>query len=104
MRFVASITASVALSVPVLAFPAAVDVKRAPSSLDITLSQVSNTLVKAVVQNTGSDELSFVHLNFFKDDAPVKKVAVYRDGKEELDSFADQIVHFSTLTLRLSRI
>ncbi|KAL2001704.1 hypothetical protein VTN02DRAFT_1372 [Thermoascus thermophilus] len=82
MRLVASITALVALSVPVLAFPAAVDVKRAPSSLDITLSQVSNTLVKAVLRNTGSAEVSFVRLNFFKDDAPVKKVAVYRDGSE----------------------
>ncbi|KAL2220889.1 neutral protease II [Thermoascus aurantiacus ATCC 26904] len=80
MRLVASLTALVALSVPV--FPAAVNVKRASSYLEITLSQVSNTLIKAVVQNTGSDELSFVHLNFFKDPAPVKKVSVYRDGSE----------------------
>lgn len=84
MRLVASLTALVALSVPV--FPAAVNVKRASSYLEITLSQVSNTLIKAVVQNTGSDELSFVHLNFFKDPVPVKKVSVYRDGKEQFRS------------------
>ncbi|KAJ5584790.1 uncharacterized protein N7459_004590 [Penicillium hispanicum] len=45
------------------------------SALDVTLSQLSDTRIKAVVQNTGGDEVTFVHLNFFRDGAPVKKVA-----------------------------
>jgi deuterolysin len=50
------------------------------SGLDVTLSQVSDTRIKAVVKNTGNEEVTFVHLNFFRDSAPVKKVAVYKDG------------------------
>jgi deuterolysin len=50
-------------------------------TLDVTLSQVHNTQIKAVVKNTGTAEVTFVHLNFFKDGAPVKKVSVYRNGK-----------------------
>lgn len=50
------------------------------SGLDVTLSQVSDTRIKAVVKNTGNEDVTFVHLNFFRDSAPVKKVAVYKDG------------------------
>lgn len=50
------------------------------SGLDVTLSQVSDTRIKAVVKNTGTEDVTFVHLNFFRDSAPVKKVAVYKDG------------------------
>lgn len=50
------------------------------SGLDVTLSHISDTRIKAVVKNTGSEDVTFVHLNFFRDSAPVKKVAVYKDG------------------------
>lgn len=50
------------------------------SRLGVTLSSVGDTRVKAVVRNVGQDEVTFVHLNFFGDKAPVKKVTVYQDG------------------------
>lgn len=49
------------------------------SALDVTLSQVKDTRIKAVVKNTGSQDVTFMHLNFFRDSAPVKKVAVYQN-------------------------
>ncbi|KAJ5690885.1 hypothetical protein N7462_005277 [Penicillium macrosclerotiorum] len=52
------------------------------SGLDVTLSQISDTRIKAVVKNTGAEEVTFVHLNFFHDSAPVKKVTVYQDENE----------------------
>lgn len=50
------------------------------SGLDVTLSSVGDTRVKAVVRNVGQEEVTFVHLNFFGDQAPVKKVTVYQNG------------------------
>jgi deuterolysin len=50
------------------------------SGLDVTLSKVGNTRIKAVVKNVGKEEATFVHLNFFRDAAPVKKVAVFRNS------------------------
>ena len=51
------------------------------TSLDVTLSQVSNTRIKAEVKNTGHEDLTIVHLNFFGDTAPINKVSVFRNGK-----------------------
>jgi deuterolysin len=42
---------------------------------------VDNTRIKAVVTNTGHDDVTFVHLNFFRDSAPVKKVTIYQNGR-----------------------
>lgn len=50
------------------------------AGLDITLSRVSDTRIKAVVKNTGKEDVTFVHLNFFRDSAPVKKVNVFKNG------------------------
>lgn len=50
------------------------------SGLDVTLSSVRDTRIKAVVRNVGQEEVTFVHLNFFGDKAPVKKVTVYQNG------------------------
>lgn len=50
------------------------------SALYVTLGQLSDTRIKAVVQNVGENEVTFVHLNFFRDNAPVKKVSVYQNG------------------------
>jgi deuterolysin len=70
--------AFLAIAQNVYAFPIEVD---QASALDVTLSRVSDTRIKAVVKNTGAENVTFVHLNFFRDSAPVKKVAVYRNGK-----------------------
>ncbi|THC92919.1 hypothetical protein EYZ11_007589 [Aspergillus tanneri] len=55
---------------------------RSDSGLDVALSQVANTRIKAVVKNVGKEEATFVHLNFFSDAAPVQKVAVFRNNTE----------------------
>lgn len=54
----------------------------AAPSLSVKLSQIDNTKVKAVVTNDGKEDVDFVHLNFFKDSAPVKKVNVFRGSKD----------------------
>lgn len=81
MRFTTMSAAFLALAQNVYALPVESDL----SALDVTLSQVSDTRIKAVVKNTGAENVTFVHLNFFRDSAPVKKVAVYRESKFEID-------------------
>ncbi|PLB46386.1 hypothetical protein P170DRAFT_427708 [Aspergillus steynii IBT 23096] len=75
MRF--TLSTLLALVPGLLAAPLEV---RDNASLDVTLSQVGNTRIKAVVKNTGKEEVTFVHLNFFKDSAPIQKVALYRNA------------------------
>lgn len=57
-----------------------VKVDKTPS-FDVTLSQVDNTRIKAVVTNTDHDDVTFVHLDFFGDSAPVKKVTIHQNGR-----------------------
>jgi deuterolysin len=59
-----------------------VDIKTSTAGLQVTLSQINNTRIKAVVQNTGSEEVTFMHMNFFKDASPVKKVSIFRNNDE----------------------
>ncbi|KAJ5247795.1 hypothetical protein N7468_002778 [Penicillium chermesinum] len=47
-------------------------------TLEVKLSQTDNTLIRARVRNTGKEDVTFVHLNFFRDPAPVQKVDIYR--------------------------
>ncbi|KAJ5097851.1 hypothetical protein N7532_004852 [Penicillium argentinense] len=79
MRFTALSAACLALAQHVYALPVETS---ETSALDVTLSHVSDTRIKAIVKNTGAENVTFVHLNFFHDSAPVKKVAVYQDGNE----------------------
>ncbi|KAF7717780.1 Penicillolysin [Penicillium ucsense] len=79
MRFTVLSTTLLALAQYTYAVP--VEAAKA-DALDVTLSHVSDTRIKAVVKNTGKEEITFVHLNFFRDSAPVKKVAVYKDNQE----------------------
>lgn len=81
MRFTTLSTAFLALAQNVYAFPIESDL----SALDVTLSQVSDTRIKAVVKNTGAENVTFVHLNFFRDSAPVKKVSVYRESEFDIN-------------------
>ncbi|EAW10799.1 putative penicillolysin/deuterolysin metalloprotease [Aspergillus clavatus NRRL 1] len=76
MQLTVLASAILALAQGALAIPA-----KAPA-LDVTLSQIDNTRVKAVVKNTGAEEVTFVHLNFFRDAAPVKKVSLFRNATE----------------------
>ena len=78
MRFLPASSLLLALAPTLNAIP--VEVPASAPGLDVTLSQVGNTRIKAVVKNTGSEEVTFVHLNFFKDAAPVQKVSLFRNG------------------------
>lgn len=49
-------------------------------AIDVTLRQIDNTLIKATVTNNGKEDIKFLHLNFFPDKGPVKKVDIYQDG------------------------
>ena len=99
MRFTAISAACLALAQHVYAMP--VDAEKV-SALDVTLSHVSDTRIKAVVKNTGAENVTFVHLNFFRDSAPVKKVAIYQDGK--LAFFLVNNPTFNGLRLGISTI
>lgn len=79
MRVTTFSAALMALAQCVCALPVDID---QVSGLDVTLSQVGHTRIKAVVKNAGNEEVTFVHLNFFRDGAPVKKVAVFKDSND----------------------
>ncbi|KAF9892074.1 hypothetical protein FE257_002480 [Aspergillus nanangensis] len=80
MHFTNVVAALAALTPSVIAVP--VDAGAKSPALDVSLSQVGNTRIKAVVKNTGSEEVTFVHLNFFHDSAPVKKVSLFSNESE----------------------
>lgn len=79
MHLVSFFAAVLVLAQQARTFPAKVN--RGPL-LNVTLSQMDNTQIKAAVKNIGQEELTFVHLNFFRDSAPVKKVAVYQNSMD----------------------
>ncbi|CAG7960558.1 unnamed protein product [Penicillium nalgiovense] len=79
MRFAALSTVLLAIAQHVQALPVETD---GTPALDITLSRVTDTRIKAVVKNSGSEDVTFVHLNFFRDAAPVKKVNVFKNDDE----------------------
>ncbi|PGH12017.1 hypothetical protein AJ79_04526 [Helicocarpus griseus UAMH5409] len=84
MRSLSSILAVAAFTASALAGVMPPASRRAEDSpeLDVQLTQVDGTTVKAIVTNKGDKELNILNLNFFKDAAPVKKVAVYNQGVE----------------------
>lgn len=57
--------------------------KRAPA-LDVKLSAQGNTLVKAVITNTGASDINLLNKGTFLDKAAVEKVTVSSDGKSQL--------------------
>ena len=77
MRF-ATVSAALAAFASTAAAVPVSDAASASPSLSVKLSQIDNTRVKAVVTNSGKEDVDFVHLNFFRDSAPVKKVSVFR--------------------------
>lgn len=78
MRVAALSTVLLALVQHVFTLPVEADTK--VPALGVTLSHVSDTRIKAVVKNIGNEEVTFVHFNFFRDSAPVKKVSIYQNG------------------------
>ncbi|KLJ06401.1 hypothetical protein EMPG_10230 [Blastomyces silverae] len=84
MRSPQSILAIVAFATTAIAGVLPSTQKRADNipELDVKLTHIKDTVVKAVVTNNGDEDLTILNLNFFKDNAPVKKVAVYSQGAE----------------------
>ncbi|TLD28017.1 neutral protease [Venturia nashicola] len=56
--------------------------KRAPA-LDVKLSPQGNSVVKAVMTNTGASDINLLNKGTFLDKAAVEKVAVSSDGKSQ---------------------
>lgn len=77
MKFASVIAAAAALAAPA-ASAAIRDVEH--RELDITLSQVGNSQVKAVVTNINPEPITLLNYNFFKDVSPIKKVTIFREG------------------------
>jgi deuterolysin len=51
------------------------------SALDVKLELTGNTAVKAVITNTGSEDLKVLKIGTFLDDAAVEKVEVFQGCK-----------------------
>ena len=58
----------------------AIDIEKRAPSISVELSKVSNTVVKAAVKNTASEDLTLLKKGTFLDSAPVEKVTVSKDG------------------------
>lgn len=53
--------------------------KRAPA-VTLTLSSVEGSVVKAILENTGDEDLKLLRSGSFLDSAPVEKATVSKDG------------------------
>ncbi|OAX85082.1 hypothetical protein ACJ72_00554 [Emergomyces africanus] len=84
MRSLSSILAVAAFTTAAIAGVVPPAGKRADNipELDVKLTQIDGTMVRAVVTNNGGEGLNILTLNFFKDMSPVKKVSVYSEGVE----------------------
>lgn len=81
MRSIATLATAATLAASALGsvLPFAKRADKTPE-LEVTLSQVKDTQVKAVVKNVGEEEVSLLNFNFFKNKAPVKKAGLFREG------------------------
>ncbi|EEP78915.1 predicted protein [Uncinocarpus reesii 1704] len=79
MRFSSSFLSVLALASQALAFPLN-DLPTTDSGLEVKLTSVGNTRMKAVLTNTADHDLSFLKFNTFFDDAPTQKVRIAKDG------------------------
>lgn len=59
--------------------------KRAPTPLEVKLEMVGNSEVKAVVTNTGKNNLKVFKSGTLLDDAPVEKAKVFSGGRFPLE-------------------
>lgn len=76
MKFLASVSLATAASAAVI------DVaKRDASPLSVTLEKVGNSQIKAVVTNSGNEDLKVFKTGTFLDEAAVEKVEVFQGSK-----------------------
>jgi hypothetical protein len=64
-----------------LANAVSLDFNKRESTLDVKLELTGNTAVKALITNTGSEDLKVLKTGSFLDDAAVEKVDVFQGGK-----------------------
>jgi len=64
-----------------LANAVSLDFSKRDSALDVKLELTGNTAVKAVITNTGSEDLKVLKTGSFLDKATVEKVNVYQGCK-----------------------
>ncbi|EGD97700.1 hypothetical protein TESG_05102 [Trichophyton tonsurans CBS 112818] len=79
MQLVAALAALGALVAPAVAYP------HAPMNetlVDVQLTAVGNTMVKATITNKGDSMLNMLKFNTIMDENPTRKVMVFQDGAE----------------------
>ncbi|KAI1910122.1 ammonium transporter [Ophidiomyces ophidiicola] len=69
-----------ALATPAFSF-AISRLPQATRDLDIKLTAISNTRIKAVITNTANRPLNLLKYNNFLDDGPIQKVSILKDGQ-----------------------
>jgi deuterolysin len=80
----------------------AIRLERRALALDVKLSAQGNTLVKAVITNTGSSGINLLNKGTFLDNAAVEKVTVSSDGKSHF--FAIVFTVSSQLPLSIDKV
>ncbi|KAL8905112.1 MAG: hypothetical protein Q9171_006791 [Xanthocarpia ochracea] len=63
-----------------LASSFAVDLEKRASDVDVTLSSLGGTVVKASITNNAKETLKFLKSGTFLDSGPVEKATVFKDG------------------------
>lgn len=86
---VSVVAALVALAVPVV--PCALPhLPKEEAALDVKLTNIGNTRIKATITNKVDRPLNLLKYNTFFDDGPTEKVGIFKDGT---DTFV--AAHFS---------
>lgn len=79
MRWGTLVTVLASLAAPAVSY----SINRLPkrdSGLEVALSAVGNTEIKAVVTNKGDSKVSLLNFNSVLDSAPVHKVSIQKNG------------------------
>ncbi|KAK2868043.1 hypothetical protein FQN49_003209 [Arthroderma sp. PD_2] len=79
MQLFAALAALGALVAPAAAYPSS---HMNETLLDVQLSAVGNSMVKATITNNGHSAVNMLNLNTMMDQSPTQKVVVYKDGAE----------------------
>ena len=82
-----------ALAAAPLVSSVALDLEKRATPLSVTLTKVSNTIVKAVVKNTADKDLTLLKSGTILDSAPVEKARVLKDG---LKIYPEQLLVFNS--------
>lgn len=79
MQLIAILSALVALASPALSY-AVSHLPRADGGLNVQLTAVDNTRIKATITNKANRVLNLLSYNNFLDDGPTQKVEIFQNG------------------------